>query len=305
MTRHGWMALLTCLWLAPSLARAQEVVVAVFVPTAFTPSAQARAELAQTLAAQLGEKVHRPARGVAFARARDLETAIAHGDLQAAVLDPLYIASHGASKLLASVRRGGSNEAAMIGVTRQTGSGLPAFRGKRLILPSVGGAEGRFVDNYVLEGLVTSHDFWSSVSTTPDAASAVTAVAADQADIALILDSPDARARAAERGLHVAFTTRAVPGPALAWVRRTADPELQSALSTAARAVGAGLLGDGWGEPAGGYGALLSAPAMPKPVFGAPAALPLAARDVVQAPTTDFVLPEWSPVLVSSPARLP
>jgi phosphonate ABC transporter substrate-binding protein len=281
----------------------QEIVLAVFVPSTVFASAQARSDLAQSMATQLGARLGRPARGVAFARARDLETAVARGEIHVAVLDPLYVAGRGTAKLLATARRGGASEAPAIGLTKLPGQGLPALRGKRLILPSAGGAETRFVENFVLEGEIPARQFWGSIGSAPDGASAIAAVAGDQADVTIVLDSPAARALAAQRGLRVAFTTRGVPGPALAWVKAGGDAAQQNAVASAVSGLGAGVLGDGWGA-AQNYRGILAPPVMPKPLFGAPQPIPLRAGDAVQTPASDFALPAWTPVLVASPARL-
>jgi len=285
-----------------ALGQSQELVVAVFVPGSVVASPQARSEYAQSLATQIGQKVGRTARGVAFARARDLETAVQRREIQVAVLDPVYVAGRAGAKVLATATRGGSTELAAIGVSRVRG-GLPAFRGKKLIVPSVGGAETRFVDAFVLEGQMPPAEFWSAVTTAPDAASAIAAVAGEQADVALVLDSAPARALAQQRGLAVAFSTRALPGPAFAWVG-PADAALESAVSSAVRGLSAGPAGDAWSGASGGYRGLLARPAMPRPLFGAPAQIPFRASNAVQAPAADMTLPPWTPVWLESPAHL-
>jgi hypothetical protein len=286
-----------------ALAQSQELVVAVYVPGSVVASAQARSEYAQSLANQLGQKVGRPARGVAFARARDLETAVQRREIHAAVLDPVYLAGRAAAKVLATATSGGGSSVAAIGVSRIKG-GLSAHRGKKLIVPSAGGAEARFVEGFVLEGQATSAEFWSAVSTAPDAASAIAAVAGEQADVALVLDSSGARSLAQQRGLAVAFTTRSLPGPAFAWVG-AADPALESAVGAAVRGLSAGPAGGAWGAAADGYRGLLGRPAMPRPLFGAPTQIPFRASNAVDAPASDMTLPPWTPVWLESPAHLP
>lgn len=286
-----------------ALGQSQELVIAVFIPGSVVASAQARSEYAQTLATQIGQKVGRTARGVAFARARDLETAVQRREIHAAVLDPIYLAGRAGAKVLATAKRGASAEVAAIGVSRVRG-GLPALRGKKLIVPSVGGAEARFVDAFVLEGQMPPAEFWSAVTTAPDAASAIAAVAGEQADAALVLDSAEARALAGQRGLAVAFSTRALPGPAFAWLG-AADAALESAVSSAVRGLSAGPAGGSWAAPAEGYRALLVRPAMPRPLFGAPPQVAFRASNAIQAPASDMTLPPWTPLWLESPAHLP
>lgn len=291
---------------APGVARAQpaELGVGVFVPTAYFASAQARSELANQVAAGLGAKIGKTARGMAFARAADFEAAIARGEVHVAVVDPLY-AGRGSAKILATARRGGRTEISFIGVSRGRERGLPACKGKRLILPSVGGAEQRFVENYVLEGQVPIADFFPTVTTAPDAASAIAAVASQQSDVAILMDSAAARASAAERGLNVVFTTRDLPAPALAWVARAADAALEASVTRVAREVTSGVIGEGWGGAATDYRSVLVAPQMPRPLFGAPAPIQLSTRGVLDTPPSDLTLPAWSPVPMGSPERLP
>lgn len=285
-----------------ALAQSQELVVAVFVPSSVVASAQARSEFAQSLATQIGQKIGRTGRGIAFARARDLETAIQRREIQAAVLDPVYLGGR-AAKVLATATRGGSSAVAVIAVSRIRG-GLPALRGKKLILPSAGGAEARFVDAFVLEGQIPPAEFWSAMTTAPDGASAIAAVAGEQADVALVLDSAEARALAQQRGLAVAFSTRPLPGPAFAWVG-PADPALETAVGAAVRGLRAGPVGDAWSGPAEGYRALLARPTMPRPLFGAPTQVPFRAANAVQAPAADMTLPPWTALWLDSPAHLP
>ena len=293
-----------CGLVATAMAQSEQVVVAVYVPSVVVGSAQARAEFAQGLAAQLGAKMGRSARGLAFANARDLEAAVARNEVQLAVLDPLYVAGRGAARIVATARRGGSTSVVAIGVGRVTGRGLPAVRGKRLVLPAVGGMESRFIDGFVLEGEATVRDYWSSVRTAPDGASAIASVAAGQADVAVVLDSPEARAVAGQRGLSVIFTTRPLPGPALAFMRAP-DPALAGSLAAAARGLGAGPLGDGWGDASDGYRGLTRVPDAPRPLFGAPAQMDFSARGVLETPASDLTLPPLEPrLLVESPERL-
>lgn len=305
MSRFLLVAIVALLaWPAAGRAQDTEVGIAVFVPTAYFPSAQARSAFATRIAADLSAKLGRPARGLAFARARDLETAIARGDVHVAVLDPLYLASKAAYRPLATAQRGRGG-VRMIGVSRLRSSGLPAFRGKRLIVASVSSAEQRFVEGFLLEGQASTAEFFSALTTAPDAASAMAAVAAEQADVALVIDSPEARASAAERGLSVAFSSRSLPGPAVAWVGRAADATLEANVARVARELSAGPLGDGWSAADAGYRGLLAAPAIPRPLFGAPSAISLNARGVLVAPASDLELPAWTPVPAPSPERLP
>ena len=231
---------------AASGARAGTLTVGVFAPAAPFPSTAARVELAGKLADQVGRALGQPASGKVFARAGDFAAAVKKGEIAVALVDATYLAAAGTGGSVIAdgvrdgqaahgwqlVARGGGTPEAEPGGPRPTG-GIAALRGKRVLVPAIGGREADFVLDVLLGGEV-ARDYFAKLETAPDTASALAALALGKADAAVVPDGAPLPA-----GTQIVLELPALAGPVL-----VAYGPLAAAQKAALAAAAPGFSGD-------------------------------------------------------------
>ena len=199
------LAILVPILLALSTpARAAPGALGLFAPSAPFPSTAARVELASRLGAALGAGA-----GKMFARASDYAAAVRHGQVTLALVDPAYLAATGGSYtvIAAAVRDGATRHGWQL-VARDAAS-IAALRGKRVLVPSLGGHETELVANVLLGGEI-GRGYFAAVEAAPDTASALAALGLGKADAAFVPAGAPLPA-----GAKVILELPAVPGPLL------------------------------------------------------------------------------------------
>ena len=205
-------------------ARADSGALGLFAPAEPFPSTAARVELASRLGAALGAGA-----GKVFARAPDFAAAVRHGQVTLALVDPAYLAAAGGNYtvIAAAVRDGDTRHGWQL-VAREAGS-IAALRGKRVLVPSVGGREADFVANVLLGGEI-GRGYFGAIEAAPDTASALAALGLGKADAAFVPAGVALPAQA-----KVVLALPAVPGPVLvAYGTVPADRRAQIAAAAAA-----------------------------------------------------------------------
>ncbi len=175
--------------------RADTITVGLFAPSAPFPTTAARVELASRLGEHLGKAVNRDGgagihslprnktgSGRVYARASDFAAAVKRGEVTIALVDSAYLATTGGYTVLAASVRGGEITQAWQLITRGAKK-FTDLRGKRVLVPAMGGQETSFVINVLLGGI--ERDFFK-VEAAPDSASAVAAIGLAKADAAIV-----------------------------------------------------------------------------------------------------------------------
>lgn len=171
--------------LAASTAHAENVTLGLFAPSAPFPSTAARVELANKLGDHLGKALNATGSGRNYARANDYSAAVKKGDITVAVVDASYLAVAGGNyTVLAAAVRGGDTSPAWQLVARGADS-FAALKGKRVLVPSLGGRESDFVINVLFGGDV-GKDYFGKIEAAPDTASALAALGLGKADAAIV-----------------------------------------------------------------------------------------------------------------------
>jgi hypothetical protein len=171
--------------LASTTARAENVTVGLFAPSAPFPSTAARVELANKLGDHLGKALKGTGSGRNYARAGDYSSAVKKGDITVAVVDASYLAVAGGNyTVLAAAVRGGATSPGWQLVARGADS-IGALRGKRVLVPSLGGRESDFVINVLFGGDVAK-DYFGKIEAAPDTASTLAALGLGKADAAIV-----------------------------------------------------------------------------------------------------------------------
>lgn len=179
------LALAIAWWWAPA-AIAAPFTVGVFAPSAPFPSTAARVELASKLGAALGKAVGKPATGRAYTRAAEFSAAVKKGEVTVAVVDASYLATAGAGHTVIAVSVVGDDQPARAWrLVGKTGAKPSDLRGKRVLVPSVGGRELEFVINVLLGGDV-GRDYFAKIEASPDSASALAALGLGKGDAAIV-----------------------------------------------------------------------------------------------------------------------
>ncbi len=170
---------------ASTTAHADTVTVGLFAPSAPFPSTAARVELANKLGGHLGKALSATGAGRNYARAGDYSSAVKKGDITVAVVDAAYLAVAGGNYtvLAAAVRNGDTSPAWQL-VARGADS-ITALRGKRVLVPSLGGRESDFVINALFGGDVTK-DYFGKIEAATDTASVLAALGLGKADAAIV-----------------------------------------------------------------------------------------------------------------------
>jgi ABC-type nitrate/sulfonate/bicarbonate transport system substrate-binding protein len=203
------VALLVALaWLAlPARAHAQSVTVGLFAPTAPFPSTSARVELASRLGDHIGKELGGTGSGKVFARGTDFAAAVKKGEVTVALVDAAYLAVAGGNyTIVASAVRGGETTHGWQLVARGTDK-LAGLKGKRILVPGIGGRESDLVLNVLLGGEV-SKDYFAKIEPAPDTVSALAALGLGKADAAVVPTGVDLPA-----GSSVVLKLPALSGP--------------------------------------------------------------------------------------------
>jgi hypothetical protein len=191
-----------------SVASADNVTVGLFAPASPFPSTAARVELASRLGEQLGKALGATGTGKVFARAGDFAAAVKRGEVTIAVVDAAYLAAVGGSyTVVAAAVRGGD----ATGGWQLVGHGIDkvaGLKGKRVLVPTLGGREADFVINVLFGG--DGRDFFGKIEPAPDTASALAAVGLGKADAAVVPAGVELPS-----GVTTVMALPALPGPVL------------------------------------------------------------------------------------------
>lgn len=209
-----------------NVASADGVTVGLFAPTAPFPSTAARVELASRLGDHLGKAVGSSGSGKVFARSSDFAAAVKKGEVDVAVVDAAYLAVAGGNYtvLAAAVRNGDSAHGWQL-VARGTDK-LAALKGKRVLVPGIGGRESDLVLNVLFGGEV-GKDFFAKIETAPDTVSALAALGLGKVDAAVVPRGVELPA-----GASVVLELPALSGPVL--VAYGLTPQQRQAVTAAA-----------------------------------------------------------------------
>jgi hypothetical protein len=168
-----------------STARAENVTVGLFAPSAPFPSTSARVDLASKLADTIGKALGASASGKVFARSGDFASAVKKGDVQVALVDAAYLAvAGGGYTVIAAATSGGSSEHRWQLVARGAEK-LADLKGKRVLVPAIGARESDFVLDVLMSGEV-GKDYFGKIESAPDTASALAALGLGKADAAVV-----------------------------------------------------------------------------------------------------------------------
>ncbi|MGE0867017.1 MAG: PhnD/SsuA/transferrin family substrate-binding protein [Kofleriaceae bacterium] len=201
-------ALIAVFAVLPMPAHADTLTVGVFAPSAPFSSTATRVELASKLGEHLGHAVGAKGVGRVYARATDFARAVKSGDVKVALVDASYLAhASGYIVLGAAVRGGDANQGWQL-IARGSGR-LEELRGKRVVVPAIGGRETELVMNVLLGGELP-RDFFAKVEPVLDTSSALSTLGLGKADVALVpvgVELPG--------GVRVVLRLGSLPGPVL------------------------------------------------------------------------------------------
>lgn len=202
-------ALVVALVLGSVAAQADTITVGLFAPTAPFPTTAARVELASRLGDEVGKTLGVSATGKVFARAGDFAAAVKRGEVSVALVDATYLAAAGGNYtvLASSVRAGDASHSWQL--VARGAKKIGDLRGKRVLVPSVGGRETDFVTAALLGGEVKK-DFFASIEAAPDTASALAALGLGKTDAAFVPAGVELPA-----GASVVVKLPAIAGPVL------------------------------------------------------------------------------------------
>ncbi len=168
-----------------SVAHAETITVGLYAPSEPFLSTAARVELAKKLGAHLGAALGGTGVGRVYARAGDFSSAVKKGEVTVAIVDATYLAGVGGGyTVLAAATRSGDATHSWQLVSRSAEK-INQLKGKRVLVPSVGGREAEFVLNVLLGGEV-GKDFFGKIEAAPDTASTLAALGLGKADAAVV-----------------------------------------------------------------------------------------------------------------------
>jgi hypothetical protein len=201
------VALLVLVW--PVVSHAQSVTVGLFAPTAPFPSTSARVELASRLGEHVGKRLGVSGSGKVFARGADFAAAVKKGEVTVALVDAVHLAIAGGNyTVIAAAVRGGDTSHGWQLVARGVDK-LSGLRGKRVLVPGIGGRESDLVLSVLFAGEV-SRDYFAKIETAPDTVSALAALGLGKADAAIVPAGVDLPG-----GTSVVLKLPALSGPVL------------------------------------------------------------------------------------------
>jgi hypothetical protein len=209
-----------------SVAQAETVTVGLFAPTAPFPSTAARVELASRLGDHIGKALGGSGSGKVFARGSDFAAAVKRGEVTVALVDAVYLAVAGGNyAVVAAAVRGGESQHSWQLVARGA-STLSALKGKRVLVPGIGGRETELVQNVLFGGEI-GKDYFGKIEPAPDTVSALAALGLGKADAAIVPSGVDLPA-----GASVVLKLPALSGPVLVVYGGT--PQQRAAIASAA-----------------------------------------------------------------------
>jgi hypothetical protein len=215
------------LLVAASTARADNITVGLFAPIAPFPSTSARVELASKVAEQVGKSVNKTGSGKVFARAADFAAAVKKGEVNIAIVDAAYLAVAGGNyTILASATRGSDNVHAWQLVARGTDK-LSGLKGKKVLVPAIGGRETELVLNVLFGGEVAK-DYFAKIETAPDSVSALAALGLGKADAAVVPKGTDLPS-----GVSAVLELPALSGPVLVAYGNVSAADRQAIMTAA------------------------------------------------------------------------
>lgn len=203
--------------------------VGLFAPTAPFPSTSARVELAQRLGDSLGKAGGGAGTGKVYLRANDFAAAVRKGDITIAVVDATYLATAGGNYtvIAAAVRGGDTNHGWQL--VAKGSVKVTDLKGKRVLVPAIGGREPDFIYNVMFGGEI-SRDFFAKLETAPDTSSALAALGLGKAEAAIVPSGVELPA-----GMQAVLTLPSLSGPVLV-AYGTLSAERRAALAQAAGA---------------------------------------------------------------------
>ena len=207
-------------------AHAEPVTLGLFAPTSPFPSTAARVELASKLGDGLGKATGSAGTGKVYARAADFASAVRKGDINVALVDAAYLANAGGSyTVIAAAVRGGDTVQGWQIVAR--GGKIADLKGKRVLVPGIGGREPEFVINVLFGGEI-ARDYFGKIDTAPDTTSALAALGLGKADAAIVPTGVELPS-----GMTTVLTLPALSGPVLV-AYGAVSPDRRAALAAAA-----------------------------------------------------------------------
>jgi ABC transporter, phosphonate, periplasmic substrate-binding protein len=200
---------LLVLALMAGVAHADTITIGVFAPTEPFPSTAARVDLATRLGEHIGKALGATGNGKVYARSGDFAAAVRKGDVAVALVDAAYLAAAGGNYtvIAAAVRNGETSHGWQL--VARTGAKLADLKGKRILVPSIGGRESELALAVLLGGEV-ARDYFAKIEAAPDASSAIAAVGLGKADAALV-----PAGIATPVGDAIILALPALPGPVL------------------------------------------------------------------------------------------
>ena len=209
-----------------ALAHAESVTVGLFAPTAPFPSTSARVELASRLGDHIGKALGGSGSGKVFARGADFAAAVKKGEVTIALVDATYLAVAGGNyTVVAAAVRGGESSHGWQLVARGVDK-LAGLKGKRVLVPGIGGRESDFVLNALFGGEIPK-DFFAKIEPAPDTVSALAALGLSKADAAIVPTGVEL-----PTGANVVIKLPALSGPVLVVYGGT--PQQREAIAAAA-----------------------------------------------------------------------
>jgi NAD(P)H-hydrate repair Nnr-like enzyme with NAD(P)H-hydrate epimerase domain len=184
---NRWLPLLALLALGRlgGNSAADPLTVGLFAPTAPFPSTAARVELASHLGEDVGKVLGVPAAGKVFARAGDFAAAVRKGEVTVALVDATYLAVAGGSYTVLAAGTHAGDTTHVWQLVARGPTKISELRGKRVLVPAIGGRETDFVVDALLGGEVR-RDFFAKIESAPDTASALAALGLGKTDAAIV-----------------------------------------------------------------------------------------------------------------------
>lgn len=218
-------------------ARAQDITVGVYAPSAPFDSPVKRLEFANALARHLaGQGSKSSGVGRAYAKASDFTAAVARGDLRYAVVDAAYLAALGSPyQVLAVAVREGETGTSWQLVTSSDAPNVLGLKGKTIAVPAIGAKDDAFLTEVLFGGELPRGHFGKTIQS-PDALSALAAVEHGRAAAACV-----------PSGLELPSGVRSIATlPTISWPVLVALPGAPADLTTRVTEAAASFSGGGF-----------------------------------------------------------
>ncbi len=223
---RGFLLVLAILAVSAT-AHAQSVTVGLFAPTAPFPSTSARVELASRLGDHIGKALGGTGSGKVFARGADFAAAVKKGEVTIALVDASYLAVAGGNyTVVAAAVRGGESSHGWQLLARGGIDKLSGLKGKRVLVPGIGGRETDFVLNVLFGGEIAK-DYFGKIEPAPDTVSALAALGLGKADAAIVPSGVEL-----PQGSTLVMKLPSLSGPVLVVYGGT--PQTRQSIATAA-----------------------------------------------------------------------